>query len=73
MAPAAVVLAYSGNPDALTQARRLTPYTLAKPFEVQDLLAIVQTLVAASASLPTESPPAPGTPCEASRMVEISG
>src|SRR5262249_34174089 len=61
VAPAAVIIAYSGSLDALAQARQLTAYTLAKPFSLEDLLALVQTLVAASVSRSTESPPGPRT------------
>ena len=46
-APMSAVIAVSGNPYALTQARTLTPHTLAKPFKLRHLLAAVQTLPAA--------------------------
>ena len=49
--PPAVVLAISGDPHALTQARTLTPYTLAKPFALQPLLTAVQALVTAPRAL----------------------
>jgi two-component system capsular synthesis sensor histidine kinase RcsC len=52
-APAAAVLAISGDPHALVQARTLTPYTLAKPLALQPLLATVQRLVAAPTPVPT--------------------
>ena len=51
-APAATVIAISGNPQALTQAQTLTPHTLAKPFALQHMLTAVQTLVATPAPLP---------------------
>ena len=45
--PPAVVIAISGNPHALTQARTLTPHTIAKPFEPRQVITAVQMLVAA--------------------------
>ena len=35
------------NPDILTQARTLTPHTIAKPFEPRQVITAVQMLVAA--------------------------
>ena len=51
--PPVAVLAISGDPHALTLAQTLTPYTLAKPFALQPLLATVQALVAAPQPLAT--------------------
>jgi CheY-like chemotaxis protein len=51
--PSLAVIAMSGDPHALAQARTLTPYTLAKPFALQPLLATVQRLVAAPTPLAT--------------------
>ena len=44
--PPALVIAISGDPQALTSARLLTPYTFAKPLPLRQVLATVQALVA---------------------------
>jgi two-component system KDP operon response regulator KdpE len=56
--PTALVIAMSGNPDVLNSVSAFTVHTLAKPFQLQQVLATVQALVglpAAGASLiPTQ-------------------
>src|SRR4249919_1176678 len=39
--PTALVIAMSGNPDALNSVSALTVHTLAKPFQLQQVLATV--------------------------------
>jgi CheY-like chemotaxis protein len=44
MVPAPVLMAISGDQDALTQARRFTPHTFAKPLPLEQVLAAVRNL-----------------------------
>jgi hypothetical protein len=39
-----VLMAISGDRDALTQARRFTPHTFAKPLPLEQVLAAVRNL-----------------------------
>jgi two-component system, OmpR family, response regulator len=42
--PTPALMAISGDRDALTQARRLTPHTFAKPLPLEQVLAAVRSL-----------------------------
>ena len=44
MVPTPVLMAISGDQAALTQARRLTPHTFAKPLPLAQILAAVRNL-----------------------------
>jgi CheY-like chemotaxis protein len=44
MVPTPVLMAISGDRDALTQARRFTPHTFAKPLPLEQVLAAVRNL-----------------------------
>ena len=44
MVPTPVLMAISGDRDALTQARKFTPHTFAKPLPLEQVLAAVRNL-----------------------------
>jgi CheY-like chemotaxis protein len=44
MVPTPALIAISGDRDALTQARELTPHTFAKPLSLEQVLAVVRNL-----------------------------
>ena len=44
MVPTPVLMAISGDRDALTQARKFTPHTFAKPLPLEQVLATVRNL-----------------------------
>ena len=44
MVPTPALIAISGDRDALTQAREITPHTFAKPLPLEQVLAVVRNL-----------------------------